>query len=161
MPRRVPVQVMAGCRGRVTAAELRRVARTVLAAEDVASAVEVEIVLADESTVRDLNRLYRGKDESTDVLSFATREESEAFVGSPDEAPSLGEVIVCLPVAEAQASRAEREVAGEVAHLEVHGLLHLLGYDHEEADDSAKMQAREDDLLTGMGYAGQYAHGEH
>ena len=159
MPRRIHVQLAAGTRGKVTAAELRRVARGVMAAQDVAPDVEVEVVLADEATVRDLNRLYRGKDEPTDVLSFAALE-GEAFLAAPDEAPSLGEVVICLPVAEAQAAAAGRVVAGEVAHLLTHGLLHLLGYDHEEDEaESRRMKAREDELLASLGYAGQYAHG--
>ena len=158
MARSIHVQA-AGARGKVAAAELRRVARAVLAAENVASAVEVEVILADEATVRDLNRLYRGKDEPTDVLSFAVME-GDAFPPAPDEAPSLGEVIICLPIAEAQASSAGRAVAGEVAHLLTHGLLHLLGYDHEDDEaDSQRMKAREDELLSALGYAGQYAHG--
>jgi probable rRNA maturation factor len=159
MPRRIHVQPAAGARGKITAAELRRVARAVLAAENVAPEVEVEVVLADEATVRDLNRLYRGSDEPTDVLSFAAME-GEAFLAAPDEAPSLGEVVICLPVAEAQASLAGRPVAGEVVHLLTHGLLHLLGYDHEEDEaQSRRMKNREDELLASLGYAGQYAHG--
>lgn len=159
MARKVHVQLAPGSRGRITAAELRRVARGVMAAEDVAPSVEVEVVLADEATVRDLNRLYRGKDEPTDVLSFAALE-GEAFMASPEEAPSLGEIVICLPVAEAQALAAGRAVAGEVAHLLTHGLLHLLGYDHEEDEaESQRMKAREDGLLASLGYAGQYAHG--
>jgi probable rRNA maturation factor len=159
MPRKVHVQPVSGARGKITAPELRRVARAVLAAEHVAPAVEVEVVLADEATVRDLNRLYRGRDEPTDVLSFAAME-GEAFLAAPDEAPSLGEIVICLPVAEAQASLAGRIVAGEVAHLLTHGLLHLLGYDHEEDEaESQRMKAREDELLAALGYAGQYAHG--
>jgi probable rRNA maturation factor len=82
-----------------------------------------------------------------------------AFVEPPDAPPSLGEVIVCLPVAEAQAAAAGRPLAGAVAHLVVHGLLHLLAYDHEEAADATPMQAREDDLLSALGYAGAYSHG--
>jgi probable rRNA maturation factor len=160
MPRRVPVQVLPGCRGRLTVGELRRVARHVLDAESVATEIEVEVVLADAATVRELNRLYRGKDEATDVLSFAAMEGMQ-FQTGPEEAPSLGEIVVCLPVAEAQAAAANRGVAGEVAHLLVHGLLHVLGYDHEEAADSAAMQAREDELLAALGYAGAYAHGAH
>jgi probable rRNA maturation factor len=70
-------------------------------------------------------------------------------------------VVVCLPVAEAQAARASRAVAGEVAHLLTHGLLHILGYDHEDTADAATMQAREDALLAALGYAGQYEHGDH
>ena len=93
MPRTVHVQLTAGARGKITAAELRRVASSVLDAEDVAAAVEVEVVLAGEATLRDLNRLYRGKDEPTDVLSFAAAE-GEAFLAAPGEAPSLGEVII-------------------------------------------------------------------
>jgi probable rRNA maturation factor len=72
----------------------------------------------------------------------------------------LGEVIVCLPVAEAQASARGLPVAGQVAHLLVHGLLHLLGYDHEASEaESERMQAHEDALLNDLGYAGQYEHG--
>ncbi|HLF78283.1 MAG TPA: rRNA maturation RNase YbeY [Dehalococcoidia bacterium] len=157
--RRVPVRILPGCRGRIPAGELRRVATHVLQSEDVAPNVEVEVTLADSGTVRELNRLYRGRDEPTDVLSFAANE-GEAFVISPDEAPTLGEIVICLPVAEAQASAAGRGVAGEVAHLLVHGLLHVLGYDHEDSDaESKRMQAREDALLADLGYAGQYAHG--
>jgi probable rRNA maturation factor len=150
---------MPGSRGKITAAELRRVAGSVMAAERVAPAVEIEVVLAGEAAVRDLNRLYRGKDEPTDVLSFAAME-GEAFQASPDEAPTLGEIVICLPVAESQALAAGRTVAGEVSHLLTHGLLHLLGYDHEEDDaESQRMKAREDELLAALGYAGQYAHG--
>jgi len=143
----------------MSVAEIRRVARHVLDAELVAPAVEVEVVLADSETVRDLNRLYRGKDAPTDVLSFAAME-GEAFVQSPEEIPGLGEIVICLPVAEAQAIAAGRGVAGEVSHLLVHGLLHVLGYDHEDSEeDSQRMQWREDELLAALGYAGQYAHG--
>jgi probable rRNA maturation factor len=135
------------------------VTRIVLTAEDVAPEVEVEVVLADETTVRDLNRLYRGRDEPTDVLSFATHE-GEAFVESPDAPPSLGEVIICLPVAEASLGEPNRSVEGAISHLLAHGLLHLLGYDHEESDaESSRMQAREDAILASLGYIGQYAHG--
>ena len=177
MARRVPIQVLPGCRGRVPVGELRRVARYVLDSEGVAQEVEVDIVLADGYTVQNLNRLYRGKDEPADVLSFATSDEraepvgeafrpptaaaTPAFIDAPDETPSLGEIVVCLPVAEAQAANAGRPVAGEVAHLIVHGLLHLLGHDHEEARESAAMQAREDELLHALGYAGGYEHGQH
>jgi probable rRNA maturation factor len=159
--RRVPIQVLPGCRGRVPVAELRRVARHVLDAEGVVPRVEVDVILADAATVQDLNRLYRGKDEPTDVLSFAASEGDIAFPESPDETPSLGEVVVCLPVAEDQASRGNRGVAGEVAHLLVHGLLHILGYDHEDAADAPAMQTREDVLLGQLGYEGQYEHGAH
>ncbi len=158
MKRSIPVRVLPGCRGRLTAGELRRVAALVLEAEQVAPRVEVEVVLADAATVQELNRLYRGSDEPTDVLSFAAHE-GEAFLEAPEEAPSLGEVIVCLPVAEAQAAAADRAVSGEVAHLLVHGLLHILGHNHEEDMESKAMRSREDELLANLGYDGAYAHG--
>jgi probable rRNA maturation factor len=151
--------VLTGCRGRIAAPELRRIARAVMAAEGVAREVGLEVVLADALTVRELNRLYRGRDEPTDVLSFAGREVEVAFVDAPDEMASLGEVVVCLPVAEAQATGSGRHVAGEIAHLLVHGILHILAYDHEEPREGAEMKAREDELLQALGYAGQYAHG--
>ncbi len=160
MPRKVHVQLTRGSRGAITVAELRRVARSVLDAEDVASEVEVEVVLADEATVRELNRLYRGRDELADVLSFAEADVAATFRSPEDVAPSLGEVVICLPVAQAQASEAGRAVAGELAHLLTHGLLHLLGHDHEDDEtESQRMKAREDQLLASLGYAGQYAHG--
>ncbi|HLF70930.1 MAG TPA: rRNA maturation RNase YbeY [Dehalococcoidia bacterium] len=169
MPHRVSVRVLPGCRGHLTAAELRRVARRVLVAEDVAPSVEVEVVLAGAATVQDLNRLYRGKDEPTDVLSFAEHESAsddspslwtERGSGGEVVSPSLGEVVVCLPIAESQALSANRDVRAEVAHLVVHGLLHLLGYDHElSAAESKRMRAREDAALIALGYEGQYAHG--
>lgn len=156
--RRVNVRVLPGCSGRVPAAELRRIARAVLVAEDVVEDVEVDVVIADAETVRDLNRRFRGQDEPTDVLSFAAAE-GEAFVAAPDEPPALGEVIVCLPVAEEQANLSGRPVAGEIAHLVVHGLLHVLGYDHEEPREGERMKQREDTLLATLGYAGAYMHG--
>ena len=136
-----------------------------LDAESVAREVEVEVVLADPETSRELNRLYRGRDEATDVLSFAASE-GEAFLEAPDEAPSLGEIVICVAIAEAKVKEAvqrgetERTVDGEIAHLLVHGLLHVLGHDHEEGEaESLEMQAREDELLAGLGYGGRYAHG--
>src|SRR5688572_18769109 len=122
MSRTVAITMMPGTRGRITTPELRRIARRVLDAEEVAPSVEVEIVLADSATSRDLNRLYRGRDEPTDVLSFAASE-GEPFLEAPGEAPSLGEIVICVVVAEAQVEQArssgeiERSVDGEIAHL--------------------------------------------
>ena len=161
MPRAhtVAVRVLPGCQGRVRAPELRRAAQRLLALEGVSLEVGAEVVLADAATVRELNRVYRGRDEPADVLSYASME-GGGFVEAPGEPSSLGEVIVCLPVAEEQAAASGQPVAATVAHLLVHGLLHLLGYDHEEdAAEAARMQAREDEALAALGFAGQYEHG--
>ncbi|HEX5140944.1 MAG TPA: rRNA maturation RNase YbeY [Dehalococcoidia bacterium] len=165
MARRVLITLLPGTRGRITAPELRRIARRVLDAENVAPHVEVEIVLAGEESSRELNRLYRGRDEPADVLSFASHE-GEAFLDAPDAAPSIGEIVICVPLVERQleaspqSGEANRTVSGEIAHLLTHGLLHVLGYDHELGEaESLAMKRREDDLLTDLGYAGAYAHG--
>ena len=125
----------------------------------------VELVLADDATVRDLNRLYRGKDEETDVLSFAAQE-GEAFLDAPDEAPSLGEVVVSVPFVERQVDRdrgldaSSITVEGQLAHLIVHGLLHLAGMDHEQGEAAEEaMREQEEQLLAELGYAGLYVHG--
>ena len=165
MARNVAITMLPGTRGRILTPELRRIARRVLDAEGVAPEVEVEVVLADPVSSRELNRLYRGRDEATDVLSFAAGE-GEAFLDAPDEAPSLGEIVICVEIVEAQVGLGRqqgetgRAVDGEIAHLLVHGLLHVLGHDHEQGEaESLAMQAREDELLAGLGYAGRYAHG--
>lgn len=119
-------------------------AERVLAAESVDES-ELGILVTDDEQVRELNRKYAGEDEATDVLSFSLLE-GEEFV-SPDGVTRLGEVIISYPTAERQASEAGHSVADEVSHLLVHGILHLLGYDHAEPDDEQKMRAREDELL--------------
>jgi probable rRNA maturation factor len=155
----VAVRFLPGCRGRIGASELRLAARAVMVAEGVAPEVGVEVVLADAETVRDLNRRYRGRDEPTDVLSFAASEVEVAFVEGPEDTPSLGEVVVCLPVAEQQAVDAGHNLKGEITHLLVHGILHITGHDHEDPNDGARMKGAEDAILENLGHAGQYAHG--
>jgi probable rRNA maturation factor len=136
----------------------------VLDSESVAPEVEAGIVLADDATVRELSRLYRGKDEETDVLSFAAHE-GEAFLDSPDEAPSLGEVVISVPFVERQVVAAHGRGSpitadGQIVHLLVHGLLHLIGLDHERGDeDERAMREKEEALLAALGYEGRYEHG--
>jgi probable rRNA maturation factor len=167
-------------RGRLARAALRRLAVRVLRGEGVAPPAEVGLVVTDDETVRDLNRRYRCIDEPTDVLSFGygpfdpsaslragrLRTQpvdpstgsgcggsgTEPFVTPPDGVRRLGEVIVSYPTAERQALEAGHSVQEEAAHLVVHGLLHLLGYDHEDPDDERRMRARKVELL------GQEAH---
>ena len=88
------------------------------------------VVVTGDVAVRDLNRRYRGEDAPTDVLSFALREDAEEFVLPPDASLRLGDVVVSLPAARRQAKEAGHSLERELALLLVHGLLHLLGYDH-------------------------------
>ncbi len=131
----------------VAAADLERVARAALEAEAVAPA-ELGILITDDATVHDLNRRYADEDKPTDVLSFSLRE-GEEFV-TPDETERLGEVIISLDTAKRQAEEAGRVLEAEVAHLLVHGILHLLGYDHAEPDEERAMRERERELLAGV-----------
>ena len=160
----VSIRVEVPFRGRLDRAALRRLAVRVLRAEGVTPPAEVGLVVTDDETLRDLNRRYRGLDEPTDVLSFGhepldgLRAEpfdglrTEPFVTPPDGVRRLGEVILSYPTAERQAEEAGRSVQEETAHLVVHGLLHLLGYDHDDPEDERRMRAREEELL------GQRAH---
>ncbi|MDH4100076.1 MAG: rRNA maturation RNase YbeY, partial [Nitrospirota bacterium] len=91
-----------------------------------------------------LNRDYRGKDKTTDVLSFSMHE-GEAI---PGEETLLGDVVISLPVAERQAAEKGHSLEQEVTILLIHGILHLLGYDHERGEEEArKMEGLERQLL--------------
>jgi probable rRNA maturation factor len=130
----------------VRKAWLLETARRVLDAEGVRDC-ELGALVTDDETVRRLNRDYAGEDAATDVLSFSL-EEGEEFA-APDGTRRLGEVIISYPTAERQAREAGRPAQDEVEHLLVHGILHLLGYDHSAPEEERAMRAREDELLRG------------
>ncbi len=132
---------------------LERLAARAMTAEAVHAPSELSIVLADDATVRELNRAYRAVDATTDVLSFAQRE-GEAFARPEGAAPHLGDVVISLDTARRQAAEQGVSLQDETAHLLVHGILHLLGYDHERASDAAVMQAREEAVLGGAHHHG-------
>lgn len=135
----------------VDAAWLEGIALRVLAAEG-AAGVELGVVVTDDETVRELNRQYAGEDVTTDVLAFSLREGEEFARGGGGVEP-LGEVVISYPTALRQARQAGRVVEDEVAHLLVHGILHLLGYDHAVAEDERRMRSREEELLGGVGHS--------
>ncbi len=128
---------------------LAAIALRVLEAED-APPCELSVTVTDDETVRGLNREYAGEDAVTDVLSFSQRE-GEEFVGAPGSVPPLGEVVIAYPQATRQAEERDRSVEEEVARLLIHGTLHLLGYDHAEAEEERRMRAREEELLGAIG----------
>jgi probable rRNA maturation factor len=125
---------------------LSRLAAHALAVEHVPAPAELSIVLSDDATVQQLNLQYRGTDAPTDVLSFS-QAEGEAFAVPDGETPHLGDVIISIDTARAQAVDYGLSLQDEVAHLLVHGILHLLGYDHIDADDERLMRAHEDAVL--------------
>ena len=105
------------------------------------------LVLCDDAFIQPLNRDFRGKDAPTDVLSFAQREGEAA---DPDD-PVLGDVIISVQTAARQAAERGYGLDKELRVLLVHGLLHLLGHDHLEAEEAALMQAEERRLLALLG----------
>jgi len=120
-------------------------------------AAELSVTVTDDDTVRSLNREYAGEDAITDVLAFSQRE-GEEFAAPPGGVPVLGEVIIAYPQAARQAARASTgsgraavSAEAEVARLLIHGILHLLGYDHAEPEEEHRMRAREEELLSAIG----------
>ena len=149
--RRIDVRIALAFRAAVRAPWLRAIARRVLMAQGVAGPVQVGIIVTDDETVRGLSRRFLGRDEPTDVISFGLAATDEvSFALPPEEAASLGEVVIAYPTAVRQAEEAGRAIEVEVAHLLVHGLLHLLGYDHQRPEDERAMRRREEEVLAGL-----------
>lgn len=133
---------------------LEKVAEQVLVAETVSQNAELGLVITGQERIQQLNRDYLGEDEPTDVLAFAMlppaegRPEVPAFVVPPDGAVHLGEVIISHPQAVMQAEEHCHPVKKEMAILIVHGVLHLLGYDHAEPEQERRMRDREVEILS-------------
>lgn len=125
---------------------LRRAAARALAHEGADGAVT--ILLADTATLHRLNREFRGKNKPTNVLSFPAADNPEGH---------LGDIAIAHGVTAAEACAAGKDFADHAAHLVVHGVLHLLGYDHETDAEAAVMEPLETKILAGLGIADPYA----
>ena len=153
--RRVDTHVFPEHRDAVSDAWLERTASAALEAVDPGGAVGVSVVAADDATLRELNRRFRGFDEVTDVLSFGAQGEGEAapdapaFPAAPGE-ESIGEVVASLPQAARQARERGASTEEELALLVVHGVLHLWGYEHGAPEEAEAMQAVERSVLAGL-----------
>jgi probable rRNA maturation factor len=131
---------------------LRSLAEQVLTLQEAGAEVELGLVITGQERVQALNRSYRGKDAPTDVLAFSTLPGAgEPFVTPPDGRLHLGEVIVSYPQAMIQAGEEGHSIKKEIATLITHGILHLLGFDHEEPGLKRQMQAREREILSRLG----------
>ena len=132
---------------------LKNVAAEALLSCEGTEALSISLVIADDETVRDLNREYRGLDETTDVLSFSLSETNGnggAFPIHPEEAGPFGEIVISYPQAARQSREGKKPVKAEIALLVVHGALHLLGYDHADPQEESVMWAKQDQVLTGI-----------
>ena len=157
----ITVVVYPAFKRRVTQRRLRIVARAALDAAGAAEGREVNVVIADDAALLELNARHRGEAKVTDVLSFSPRHAGPYLGegGAPDEAAfdfpmpdgeaeELGEVIISYPQAKRQARAAGKPVSAEVEMLVAHGVLHLLGYDHAEPDEEREMFALQDAALA-------------
>jgi probable rRNA maturation factor len=162
---RVPVQVFGADEQDLVPVDVLRwvrLAQLVLTQERVATDAEVSLIFVDEPSMADLNARFLGSTGPTDVLAFPIDEEAGPSgrqpdeggrgPGSPDE-PSdppviLGDVVVCPAVASRQAAAQANDLDGELALLVVHGVLHLLDYDHAEPAETERMRSREQELLA-------------
>ncbi len=135
-------------------ATLEDMLKTVLAkiAEvyEIDEAAEVGVTLTDDAGIHALNRDYRGKDRPTDVLSFALNDGEEGAFENP-AALLLGDIIISLETAKRQAEEYCHSLEREIAYLTAHGMLHLLGYDHESDAEKAEMRKEEEYVLGLLG----------
>lgn len=115
---------------------------------------EVSVTLVDDDMIREINREYRNKDVPTDVLSFPLLENGEAGTEIDKDLDTgeivLGDIVISLERADEQSKEYGHSFEREVAFLTVHGMLHLLGYDHEREDERQEMRAREENILDAL-----------
>lgn len=117
---------------------------------------DLAIRIVGEDEGRALNRHYRGKDYATNVLSFPGELPPEVKLPKGVTMPLLGDIVLCAPVVAREAAEQAKPVAHHYAHLTVHGVLHLLGMDHEDEREAACMERLERDILAELGIDDPY-----
>ena len=134
------VQYAVATEGLPTRAQVRRWVKAALAQD-----AEITVRFVDTEEGLALNRDYRGKDYATNVLSFIY-----------ESAPVVGDLVICVPVVVSEAQAQHKSAEAHYAHLVVHGVLHLQGFEHENEADAQAMEARETEIVTRLGYADPY-----
>lgn len=112
---------------------------------------EVSVTLTDDAYIRTLNHRYRQMDRPTDVLSFALNEGAEPEIFGGSDIDVLGDIVLSVERAEAQAAEYGHSLRREIAFLTVHGMLHLLGYDHIEEADRQEMEQEQKAVMDALG----------
>lgn len=130
----------------------RRWAKAALASQSCARELTIRVADADE--IQQLNRDYRGKDYPTNVLSFC------AELPDDIDIPLLGDIIICPQVVEREAIEQQKPLEAHWAHMAIHGVLHLLGYDHIDDSEAEEMESLEIAILAKLGYSDPYNHGD-
>lgn len=113
---------------------------------------ELSIRIVDSAESQQLNHDYRGKDKPTNVLSFPLADDNLPIA-------VLGDLVICATVVEQEAQQQGKNIEAHWAHMVVHGVLHLLGYDHEHDVEAERMEALETSIICNMGYAAPYTTG--
>ena len=108
--------------------------------------VQITLRIVDENEARYLNKSFRGKDYATNVLTFVY----------DNELPIYGDLAICAPVAAKEARKQRKNLMEHYAHLTVHAVLHLQGYEHDDDSEAAAMEARETAIMAKLGYADPY-----
>ena len=140
-PFKLMVQYATGSSAVPTRPQFRRWVKAALMQQ-----AEIVLRLVDEAEGRELNRQFRGKDYATNVLTFVYE----------DMQPLTGDIVLCAPVVSQEAQQQHKDLLAHYAHLTVHGVLHLQGYDHIEDTDAAEMEQLETRILAALGYADPY-----
>lgn len=124
----------------------KKIINTTLHCEKINDNIEISVVFVGSGRMQKLNKKYRKKNRATDVLSFRG---SLDFICPEDAGKYLGEIVVCLREVKKQAMRAKKSFKQEFAHVLIHGVLHLVGYEHDEnAEALEKMHAREKKIIS-------------
>ena len=111
---------------------------------------ELTLRLVDSKESSELNSRYRGKDQPTNVLSFP------AELPPGVDIPLLGDIVICAPLVSEEAAAQGKSLQAHFAHLVIHGVLHLQGYDHQDDEQAAEMEALEVEMLDSLGFANPY-----
>ena len=148
----IDIQVDPRFENAVDPALIERAATGVFNAEQIAGVLDVSILITDDDELHRLNRDYRNVDAPTDVLSFADDGDDAGFVLPPGAPRYLGDIAISYERVVAQAAEYGHSHERELAFLVVHGMLHLLGYDHERGpEDERVMRAREEIIMNALG----------
>ena len=129
---------------------IERAARAALVAADVSRDCEVSLRIVESGEIQALNQQYRGKNSPTNVLSFPAEFPPEL------EIPLLGDIVICAAVVEAEAQEQGKPADAHWDHMVVHGVLHLLGFDHEVEQEALEMEALEVQILAQLGWPSPY-----
>jgi probable rRNA maturation factor len=136
------------------AALAEQAARLVLRCEKATGGSVVDVTLTDDAEQRRLNRTWRGKDAATNVLAFPANDPANPRL--PGAPLLLGDVVLAFETVSREAAEQVKPFADHLRHLVVHGVLHLIGYDHEDARDAAAMEAKEITILARLGVPNPY-----